>query len=232
MESRICVAECCKRNGPCPFDVFKEEELEALNPLVGTIRRAKGSLLYEEGDSALDCYILCKGEVELFKILERGGNQVLYVCRHGDVLGIQELISKASSYLATARISQDAELTVLPRAEFLHLMNSSIHFCLEVMQRLAVQSLTLQQKLVAFVEKPACQRLAQALLNLAEHHGSHRDDAIDITIPVTNQNLADIVGITPETVSSLLGVLKNKGILRRRGRSFQLLKVEQLQQLS
>lgn len=113
----------------------------------------------------------------------------------------------------------------------MHLLESSTAFGSEVIRRLAQQKLMLQQKLSSTTEKPAYHRLVMILLELAQMHGHRKGNALEIAIPLTNLDLAEMVGVTPETISTLLGTLKKRGHIQRRGRTFILQKVEELQRL-
>ena len=220
MHQNRSVRECCTANGACPLSVLKDEELQGVEPLIGTIHRPRGTVLFEEGDSVLDVYIICQGEVEQIRHISRGGSHLLLTRRQGNLLGVEELLARAPTYRSTARVLQDALVRVIPRAEFLHLVHSSPDFCIEVMQGLAHETLTLEQRLIQFVELPAKQRLVEVLTRLAELYGKKRGEFVEISIPITNQCLAERVGVTPETLSSLLGTLKQKGLVKRQGRTF------------
>jgi CRP-like cAMP-binding protein len=215
----------------CPLHAISEADLQALGPVIGTIHRPKGSIVFEEGDSALHGYIICNGELELFKHLERGGNLVFQSSHPGDLLGVEELLLKEASYRACARVREDTVLHVIPRAEFMRLSESSAAFSVELLRKLAHQKLALQQRLVSATENPAWRRLVMTLLELAQEHAHRKENAIEIGIPLTNQDLAEMVGVTPETISALLGALKKKGLVERRGRTFILQDVEELRRL-
>ena len=246
MSARECLSlsECCQTYGPCPLGALDKEKLQELEPWVGMIHRPAGSVVFEEGDSALDVYLICQGEVEMVKSLEHGGRQVLFTRRQGDLLGSEEVITKEPVYRETARVLVDATLRVIPRSEFLSLLGQSPHFDLEVLQRLASRLLHLEQKFARFAEKPAAARLVEVLLSFAEHYGrpalkssperklprAAGADYVEIALPLTNLQLAERVGVTPETLSALLADLKSKEIVRRRGRRF-LVRVDRLRRL-
>ncbi len=230
-EHPLGLEECSNCPQDCPLRTLSEADLQAVAPAVGTIHRPKGSIIFDEGESALHCYLICKGELELLKHLERGGNQALQFAFPGDILGIEEILTKQASYRSSARVRQDALLRVIPRAEFMHLLESSTAFSMPVMQKLAQQKLLLQEKLSSTTEKPAHHRLVTVLLELAQTHGHRKGNGMEIRIPLTNLDLAEMVGVTPETISTLLGALKKKGLIQRRGRTFILQKIEELQRL-
>jgi CRP-like cAMP-binding protein len=219
-ERNASIQECRSFTANCPLSVLTDEELREVEPMIGTITRPRGTVIFEEGDSALDAYIICGGEIEQIRHMSRGGNHLLLTRRQGDLLGVEELLAKASTYRSTARVLQDTMVRVIPRAEFLNLIQISPVFCLEVMKRLAFEALTLKHKLTQLIELPACRRLVEALTTLAERYGKRQGEFVEIQIPITNQHLAERVGVTPETLSALLGTLKEKGLVRRQGRRF------------
>lgn len=128
----------------------------------------------------------------------------------------------------------DATLRVIPRSEFLNLLGQSAQFDLEVLQRVSARLLHLEQKFASFSEKPASDRLAETLLSFAERYGrpistsgadpeepdEEDSDYVEITLPLTNLQLAERVGVTPETLSALLASLKEQSIVKRKGRRF------------
>jgi CRP-like cAMP-binding protein len=218
---RLKECESCSAGNHCPLSALEEEEFQRIELLIGTIYRPQNAILFEEGDSALDVYLICQGEVEQIRHISRGGSRILLVKKQGDCLGVEEVLAKRPSYFSTARVLQDALIRVISRAEFLRLLQSSPQFCLEVIKGLALQMLSLEEKLTQFMELPAHQRLLKVLAQLAQHYGrSSGEGFIEIDIPITNLYLAEQVGVTPETLSSLLSTLKRKGLLKRKGRRF------------
>ena len=232
---RLALTECCRVHGPCPLRALGREKLRELEPHVGVIHRPAGSIVFEEGDSALDVFVICRGEVEMVTSLENGGRQVLFTRSQGDLLGAEEVVTKEPVYRETARVLVDALLRVIPRSEFLNLLGHSTPFDLEVLQRVSTKLLHLERKFARFAEKSALERLVEVLLSFAERYGrplpapqpqtgasdaEEEPEYVEITLPLTNLQLAERVGVTPETLSALLASLKEKSIVKRRGRRF------------
>jgi CRP-like cAMP-binding protein len=66
-------------------------------------------------------------------------------------------------------------------------------------------------------------RLARAILRLAEEHGTTEGEAVRIDLPLTQTDLAALVGATRPRVNLLLGAYQDAGLMRLAGRSLILL---------
>jgi len=221
-----------KCDGPCPFSILEKAQLNNIEPLIGTIQRPKRSILFEEGDSVLAVYLIEEGEVTLLKRLRGGGSYLLLTLRHGDLLGAEELLSQTESYRTTARVLEAATLKAIPRAEFLYLLESSREFSLEIMRRMALHTFRVEEKIRLLVEKSAWARLAEVFLELCERYGNPQGRSIEISIPLVNRDLAERVGVTPETISTILKEYKERRVVERHGRTFRILDLEGLRLMS
>jgi CRP/FNR family transcriptional regulator, cyclic AMP receptor protein len=71
-------------------------------------------------------------------------------------------------------------------------------------------------------------RVAKALLDLAERFGVTRDDGLHVTHDLTQEELAQLVGASRETVNKALADFAGRGWLRLEARAVVLLDVERL----
>jgi len=72
-------------------------------------------------------------------------------------------------------------------------------------------------------------RLAQLLEELMAAHGKPEGKIRRMRLPISRQDLADILGVQPETLSRLLGRLQDEGLLTSSGRWIEMPKVDQQQ---
>lgn len=72
--------------------------------------------------------------------------------------------------------------------------------------------------------------MALTLLKLASAHGAEDAAGTAITLPMTHQILADMIGTSRETVTRHLGRLKRRGLVSQRGGTL-LVRKERLQAL-
>ena len=72
-------------------------------------------------------------------------------------------------------------------------------------------------------------RVAKALLDLGERFGQSMPDGLHVTHDMTQEELAQLVGASRETVNKALADFASRGWLRLESRSVVLLDVERLQ---
>ncbi|KKQ47465.1 MAG: Transcriptional regulator, Crp/Fnr family [Candidatus Woesebacteria bacterium GW2011_GWB1_38_5] len=74
----------------------------------------------------------------------------------------------------------------------------------------------------------ATQKITSALLMLFRRFGKEVRGQMIINLPLTHQDIADLAGVTRETVSILLGMLKKEGIISTKGKYLTILNSDQL----
>lgn len=211
-----------------PLAALEAAQLERLESLARHIRRPSGSILYEEGEAAVECYVALDGVAEVFKRTEGGGAFILTTAQAGQFFGLDDVIATDGIYQSSARVVAEAKLLAIPREEIASLLESSPAFAAQILSLVADLACSLRARLADFVEKPVSQRLAETLDQLARHHGVPTDNGIRIDMAVTNQKLAEMVGSTPETISTLLRQLKDDGVIERKGQTFVIRRPDQL----
>jgi CRP/FNR family transcriptional regulator/CRP/FNR family cyclic AMP-dependent transcriptional regulator len=71
-------------------------------------------------------------------------------------------------------------------------------------------------------------RLVKKLLELAEAHGRPVDGAVEIELPMTQEDLAAMIGATRASVNKLLGWYEDHGAIQRRGRRIAIFDEDRL----
>lgn len=88
-----------------------------------------------------------------------------------------------------------------------------------------------REKTRQLVFKSAKQRLADTLLDLSRKHGIKDTQATTLQLQLKREELAEMVGVTQETVVRLLALLKKEGLIRLAGRKILILNDEKLSQV-
>lgn len=193
------------------------EEHEQLARLCPERRFSKGSTIFAPGDAPDSFYIVMSGLVTLSHLSEGGQESILRVFGPGDVFGELFLTVPERPFLARALTA--CVVTVIPGKTFLHLLSTipkiGFNFTCVLSRHLA--EMALDRGLSS--HKWSSQRLALTLLKLGAAHGVEEKAGTAITLPLTHQILADMIGTSRETVTRDLRLLKRKGIVSQRGRT-------------
>lgn len=87
----------------------------------------------------------------------------------------------------------------------------------------------LSRKVEFALQASAKVRVYETLLTLAYRFGKESDGHIIIDLTLTHQQIADLTGLTRETVSRELSSLQEKGVLRKEGQHYIIPEISQLE---
>ncbi len=85
----------------------------------------KGEQIFKEGDSTMGLYLITSGKVEISKVTSDGWRQILATLGEGYFFGELSLL-EGRRHMATAVVTEDAEILFIPKEEFERLLESSL----------------------------------------------------------------------------------------------------------
>ncbi len=197
------------------FAGLTRDELAALAEFLRPRVFRKGSVIFSEGDPGTTLYLVEDGDVKL-TILSPGGKEViLALLGPGGFFGELAALD-GGSRSATATAKTASRLMLLDRE---HLLEFLEHHPRASASMLAALSRRLRRTTdrvhdAAFLDGPT--RLAKTLLQLAEARSQPGPDGVLRTPRLTQEELAEMVGGTRESVNRWLRILVGEGLVRRR----------------
>jgi CRP-like cAMP-binding protein len=177
------------------------------------IKFKKGSFLFREGHEAKEMYIILSGKVQVSKMNAEGKELYLRLCKKHDIVGELTLFTVGPRYLFNAKAVEDGEAAVMniENLESILFNNSQLAYqFLRWMNDHIRRTITKFRDLVLHGKKGA---LYSTLIRLSNSYGSKKEDGIHINVAITNQDLANYCGTARESVSRMLGELRDKGII-------------------
>ncbi|MGI4737282.1 MAG: Crp/Fnr family transcriptional regulator [Janthinobacterium lividum] len=220
---------CPSRRGPL-FGCCPLEELEFLAASKSSQRYQKGQIIYQEGAQALGLYCVHQGKIKVFKTGSDYKEQIVRLVRHGDVMGVRALVT-GSRYSNSAVALEDCVVCVVPRPDFLRLVQSNPQFSTSLMQLLASALGEAEERMLQLAYKPVRERLAGALLLLQRTFGEEPNPA-QFSISLSREDVASLVGTAKETVSRLLSEFKDAGIVMTKGSQITILDLARLHDIA
>jgi CRP/FNR family transcriptional regulator len=210
------------------FTGLTETELNFLAQRAQSRRFASGELIFSEGDSCAGLYVIESGFVKIFKTSVGGREQVLAIDGPGH--SIAELpVFDGGVYPASALAVHDTTLVFVSKQDFHALCLSHPNVALKVLRVVGLRL----RNLVGIIEELSFttvrSRLASLLVRFAQT-GRKTPGGIEITLPVSNQELAARIGTVRELVSRNLSRLQAAGIIRLEGRTVVIPNLKALEQ--
>lgn len=218
------VAEHLRRLG------FDEDMLGVLDPVVSATRLVQyghGDAVYHEGDGIECLYLVRRGMVKLTNYLDNGRARIVRLHNRDSVIGLNGLLGEAHEH--TAHALHDSEIYHLP-LEYLLSLKEQAPLVYSRFSELWHSYLGYADTWITdFSTGPIKGRVARLVRFLAE---IEEDTGPREVCLLTCEEMGDILGVTPESVSRVLAGFKRDGVLEDAGRGSEECYLCNLQALS
>jgi CRP/FNR family transcriptional regulator, cyclic AMP receptor protein len=200
------------------FSGLNESEIAFLAQCVVPRNCSAGETVFGEGEPCAGLYVVESGHIRIFKSSAGGREQVLSIDGPGS--SVAELpVFDGGNYPASVTAVDDATLLFVSKQDFQSLCLAHPHVALKVLRVVGARL----RRLVGIIEELSFttvrHRLASFLLRLARTEGKRTADGVEVTLPVSNQELASQIGTVRELVSRNLSRFQSEGMLKITGRS-------------
>lgn len=179
------------------------EELRKLSEERNVKHYKRRDLIFEEGDYPRYLYFVKTGKVKIFKTNDDGKDYIIHLCKAGEFLGYIDLI-KDDKYSESAAAMEDTELSLIPKEDFVKLLNANRDVASQLIKMLASNVTEKEEQLLNLAYNSVRRRVADALLLLHEKQGEGN-------ISILRDDLARIVGTAKESVIRMLTEFKEDG---------------------
>ena len=176
----------------------------------------RGSLLFVEGEKPRGVFILCSGKVKLTTSSSEGKTLIVRMAEAGEILGLGSTILN-TNYEQSAETVEPAQINFIRREEFLRLVNTHPEVCMRVAQQLSKTVLSAERDIRTFgLSQTTSERLAKLILDWCKN-GDQTPKGIRLTVLMTHEEIAQMIGTTRETVTRVLSDFKRKKIIDVKG---------------
>ena len=194
-------------------------------------RLRPGEAVFIAGDPATSVCLVLGGLLGLIRSQEEGRELIVALMRRGEVFGVQGLLGHFPE-LDTARALTACEVCCFTPEEFRRLVTARPHLAFTVIKSLAGKVTMLKNRVEALAFKSLPARLADLLLQFAWTFGKRVGHGIHLAIPLTQQNLADLVAASRQHVNYVLADFRARRLIQGKGPSLTLINVEELKTIA
>ncbi|WP_174549627.1 Crp/Fnr family transcriptional regulator [Nocardiopsis trehalosi] len=209
------------------FEALDEEGAAALRASVSEVRLGRGQTLFSEGDEGDRLYVILSGKVKLTRTAVDGRENLL------SVLGPSEMFGELSLFdprprTASAVAVTDAVLAGLGHDDLRPFIAGQPQVALQLLKALATRMRRTNDVMSDLVFTDVPGRVAKALLDLADRFGKEGEDGLHVHHDLTQEELAQLVGASRETVNKALAEFALRGWLRIEAKAVVLLDIERM----
>jgi CRP/FNR family transcriptional regulator len=195
-------------------------DVDRIGRLFAERKYPRGTTIYARGDPGDALYIVKEGLVKLVAHSGRGTETILHILPPGALFG--EILLSEEKRAFTAVANTDTVVATLPKQSLVQLLATIPAFSANLIRHLSRRLAKVEREFAEFGHTWSYHRLAKVLLQLAQEHGVKGPRGTALSLPLTHEELANLIGTTRETVTTQLGRFRRMGLIRREGRTFVL----------
>jgi CRP/FNR family transcriptional regulator len=209
------------------FEALGEEDTLALRARVTNVDIGRTDRLFAEGDAGDKLYVILSGKIKLTRTAPDGRENLLSVHGPGEMFGELSLFDP-SPRTASATAVTDVRLAALAHDDLRHWLTSRPDVSMHMLRALAQRLRRINDVKADLVFTDVPGRVAKALLDLAERFGVPQEDGLQVNHDLTQEELAQLVGASRETVNKALADFAARGWLQLSAKSVLLVDADRL----
>ncbi|MEK6238886.1 MAG: Crp/Fnr family transcriptional regulator [Planctomycetales bacterium] len=209
------------------FEQLSQAELERLETRAQLREFPRKSMVYLPTQEARSVFLLTSGRVKISNITQDGKQAILAFIDPGELFG-ELAVFDSSEREDYAETMEKSTVVMIPAEEVRLLMEQHAHLSMGVTKLIGLRRRRIERRLKHLLFRSNRERLIHLLLDLAEQYGYHTEQGVQLSIKLSHQDLASVIGSTRESVTVALGELQAERYLRIDRRRITLLQTDRL----
>lgn len=207
------------------FRALSDEQMEQLSKATTVRTLAQGEHLFQAGAKAEEFYLVCRGQIKLYRLSPAGQEKVIEIIRPGQTFAEALMFLEIPAYPVTAQALADTELYAIKNRVFIDILKGSVDLCFKVMADISMRLKRHLNDIDALTLQNATLRVVNYLGQLIP---SCDNEVADVVLPAAKNIIASRLSITPETLSRILHALSDKGLISVEGLHIRVHDVDNL----
>ena len=185
----------------------------------------KKEVIYLPGQPGEHIYLLKKGVVKISRITSEGRELTMALLKPGEIFGELEALGETKAD-TQAEAHSDAMICILTRNDLMGLMKAKPELGIRLSKIIGFRRQVIENRMENLIFRNISQRLSSLFIELSEQFGMPGDAGVKITIPLTHEDIANLIGAARATVSETLNEFKNNGLIETSGKCFLIKDME------
>ncbi|MEX2558228.1 MAG: Crp/Fnr family transcriptional regulator [Actinomycetota bacterium] len=209
-------------SGVALFSSLPESDREALAGSLVRQSYDRGDTVFRQGDTGAHLYLVENGRVKITTLAPDGREAFVAIIGPGQVFGELSLFIEQQR-TADARTMEPTVLHALAHDDFRPYVTAHPEVAWELLRVLVLMVRRQDQAIQDMVFLDVGGRVARRLLDLAAQHGEPDNLGIRVKVPITQEELAQMVGASRESVNKAVGSFMDRGWVALDGRNYVIL---------
>ena len=210
------------------FTALDDAQAASLRASMDSVKIAKGGILFREGDEGEHVYVIVDGKLKLGTSSTDGRENLLSILGPGEMFGELSLFDPGPR-TSTATAVTDAKLLSLSHEKLIPWLKGNPEVSLHLLARLAQRLRRTNEAVGDLVFSDVPGRVAKALIDLGARFGKQTDEGLYVHHDLTQEELAQLVGASRETVNKALADFAGRNWLKLDGRAVLITDLDRLE---
>jgi len=185
----------------------------------------KEQLIFNAGSPGEYVYILLDGRIKIYELTPEGKEVILWFCFPGELFGLAEIVTGGQRSVA-AQACSDVRFLKIKHSDFTQFIQRYPEVSLRVIELLSCRLRELGDVVNNLVADDVTSRVVKLLTRLGVRYGVGEGKSVRLDIYLTHQEMADMIGMTRQTVTTVLNTLKRKELLQIRNKTIYIQNTE------
>ena len=178
--------------------------------------------MFHTGENADCVYFLKTGKIKVSHPVSNGKEVTLWFCFGGDIFGLAEATQNGEREV-NALACEKSEVLRITRESFNSYLFEQPQVMFLLLKVISSRLRCLSETLANVAGEQVQTRFVKLIAWLCTRYGSIDGNSVNINVHLTHQEIADMIGSTRQTVTSIMSDFKEKGILATNGHYIQIM---------
>ncbi|MFZ5597244.1 MAG: Crp/Fnr family transcriptional regulator [Bacillota bacterium] len=194
------------------FACLDDRQLAEVDNLIVERNYQRGRILFVEGEPGEAVFFLKEGRVKISRQSEDGREQILHFIHPGEMFA-EVVLFDGGPYPATAETVEDSKIGMIRNEDMERITLNNPGIALGILKIMARRLRMAQKQINDLALMDTSRRLASTLIFLAADRGKPCESGTSIEMSLTNQDLANMIGASRETVNRILSDMRRQKAL-------------------
>lgn len=209
------------------FEQLSDDEIKRLEGCARSKQVSRNSPVYLPADAADGVLLLANGRIKICHLTPEGKQSIIAFVEPGELFGELALL-EPSARDEYAEAIENSHVLLIPNREIEWLMQLHPRISLSITRLFGLRRKRIERRLKYLLFRSNRERLVHLLLELAEKYGLKTPNGLELTIKLSHQDMANMIGSTRESVTVLLGELQNEGYIKLARRRVTISDIEKM----
>lgn len=199
------------------MEPLSAETIQALKQIGRPVRYGRGETIFHEGDTYRGIFLISRGRVKICNVNEEGKETIMSILGPGDWVAAPTAFLDTPSYHAACECLEDCEAVNIAADKLRDFLLGKPRALYQFTCMVAGAAIAFRERIRALTLMTVQERLIAFLKELGAAESA-------VTLPIAKNQIASLIGSTPESVSRALRSLMEEGRLTVDGDKYRLLK--------